>query len=142
MGTKTPEQTALAYEVLDFCLANPDKHDQSYWLLPGPIDARPASAERCAVDAAQASNWCGTTACYAGWTVLLSGKRIAWSMWGIREEGSSPWVTETVSSVAGVAMRMLGLTYMEAHEVFQVAQTPDDVADEIERIYGPRPVGV
>lgn len=117
--TKTVEQRRRAFQMLDVIEANPDKHDQSMWCFP-----------HCsAVTAESALSACGTTACGAGWTVLLAGLTI-----------QSTMVVETGLRVSRQAADLLGLSLTEADDLFYA----DDLAGVrkvVNEIFGPRPDG-
>jgi hypothetical protein len=122
--TKTPEQIGRAWSVLDHIEKNPDMHDQGRWIYPGrhfPVslsvqDMRPE---------------CGTTACYAGWTVLLDGLTL---------DGSLVPALE-YDHLSSVAADLLGLTQQEAMDLFHNATTLDEVRTAVTDIFGPRPSG-
>lgn len=125
--TKTPEQIRRAHEMLDHIEAHPESHDQNWWVM-GPDGGEHT--------AAQVLNECGTTACAAGWTVLLAG--------GVTDGGQyvrmpgDPW-----SRFIGlVATELLGLDLDEAHKLFHVADDLADVRKAVFEIFGPRPDGI
>lgn len=125
MAAKTQEQKTRAYELLDFLEKNPDSHDQNFWVSPGPDVA---FSEDWPITAARALNECGTTACAAGWTVLLAGGQMVPSF------AKLGYDTGHVPRVAG---DLLGLDNGERNMLFYEAEDLADVRDAIEAIYGP-----
>ena len=125
--TKTLEQVTRAYGTLDFIEAHPDKHDQGSWVdrpdrrwLEGPANLDNALAE------------CGTTACYAGWALLLAGRKIG------------EWTTPDALGSAMVpleAARLLGLDSEEIYPLFFYAADLAEVRKAVFEIFGPRPDG-
>ena len=77
-----PYNAALAYRVLDHIEAHPSEWYQGYWYK---------------------ENSCGTTACFAGWTVLLSGQGVE----ADEEHGDAYCVADGVH-VADGAAELLG----------------------------------
>jgi hypothetical protein len=121
---KTIEQRTRAYRTLDFIEAHPDKHDQAFWIY------REAISQPITLDLDLAVTECGTTACFAGWTVLLAGQQIsarrtAMDRFGIPERAEG----------------LLGLTIEEADELFWQADDLADVRKAVFEIFGPRPDG-
>lgn len=126
--TKTPEQVSRAYELLDHLELYPDKHDQNWW-IDGTIP-HPSSP----VGAADVMNGCGTTACAAGWAVLLAGGTFVAGAAVATPDGGG-------GHVAAAASRILGLTTTEANRLFFWAEDLADVRKEIIEIFGSRPDG-
>ena len=68
---------------------------------------------------------CGTTGCAAGWTAMLSGRKLYWSgsdsrLGGIANDHGTAWTT-----VSHYAKEALGLSYEEAHLVFHNTSDED-----------------
>lgn len=126
---KTAEQVARAYELLDFLETHPEQHDQSMWV--NETGETPFTLT-------YALNHCGTTACAAGWTVLLNGGTIQWYD-NVTDLGSAPVGSRQVPAVA---KRLLGLTHAEKSALFYDAGDLADVRKQIGVIFGPRPDGV
>lgn len=125
--TKTPEQVRRAYETLDHIERHPEKHDQNWWLATSAV-------WKSGFDAARAMNECGTTACTAGWTVLLAGETI--------HRGSVVYRSSGIASVEEAATELLGLTSEERCQLFFGADDLADVRKVVFEIFGPRPDGV
>jgi hypothetical protein len=117
----TAPNAELAYKVLDYIEAHPERHDQNAWVGEGgPVDATAESVESC-----------GTTACFGGWTVLLSGLAIDIAA-GVVLDGERL----DVSTAAG---KLLGLSEGQKENLFFGADDLDDVRFEVAEIFGPRP---
>lgn len=123
-----PLNPELAWRVRDVIVQHPEHHDQGAWIDPGrgwPFDARLTA------DDVLAS--CGTTACAAGWTVLLAGYRVDDNAYiydanGVRIE----------RLISHLAQELLGLTRDERTRLFH-AVSEDSVPGLIEDIFGPDP---
>jgi hypothetical protein len=86
--------------VLRHIEANPDEYDQNTW---------------CSLrDAAHDQSYCGTTACFAGWAVLLS-------------RDVSEWAAPRQHDIRHEAQRLLGLTDYEAGTLFSGVSGDDPV---------------
>jgi hypothetical protein len=113
----------LAWRVIDHIDAHPDQHDQGHWVRQTD---------------------CGTTACFAGWTTILSGDRPVTELPGyvdgftdvvtVDPEGRSYDLT-----VQARARELLGITHQAAHDLFYNAMSLDDLRDAVAEIFGPRP---
>jgi hypothetical protein len=86
--------------VLRHIEANPDEYDQNTW---------------CSLrDKEQDRSYCGTTACFAGWTVLLS-------------KDVSEWAAPRQYAIRIEAQQLLGLTDYEAASLFAGVNNDDPV---------------
>lgn len=122
MTAPTPN-AELAYKVLDLTKAHPTHFDMGEW-SSGLVDLAALTAEPS----------CGTTACFAGWTVAQAGYRVHISGHIYRAEDAVYIVT---SEIDRFAADLLGITEEQAEELFFVA---DDRIDEaVAEIFGPRP---
>lgn len=126
MTAPTPNAT-LAYRVLDHIDAHPDQWNQGLYI--GPAD-------------------CGTVACFAGWTCLLSGEKAAYidgrtgysTAWLIGHEGEP-------QSVPDRAEQLLRAGRLVVHEdedeedwdLFGPSNTREDLGWLVAEIFGPRP---
>jgi hypothetical protein len=118
---KTVEEARRAYATLDFIEDHPDKHNQHTWVNRG-IEANPIGS----IDLHGVMESCGTTACYAGWTVLLNGESISGS--------------NTVNGTVYLrALDLLGLTPFEGHILFYASRDLAEVRKAVFEIFGPRP---
>jgi len=123
---KTDEHTRRAYAVLDHIERNPEQHNQDSWLSVRPTPGKPFRAEHMG---------CGTTACYAGWTVLLVGGEFLGNSWAyLPSLGESRGVTDA-------AAHLLGLTLDETDTLFHDARDLPEVRKAVFEIFGPRPDG-
>lgn len=113
-------------ETLAFIEAHPEAHNQAFFVKPekkAPAVQIPGNGEIC-----------GTTACFAGWTVLLDhehfalGKDVFGDTWAVVRG------TQDRISFYNEAKRLLGLTHMEATDLFYASATLDDVKSTIDRI--------
>lgn len=114
----TTPNAELAYKVLDHIDAHPEQWQQDLYI--GKTE-------------------CGTVACFAGWTVLLSGGvPHHWS-------GRSDDVTAEVifdgneESVSYRAQLLLGADRWVREDLFDVYNTREDLGRLVEEIFGPRP---
>lgn len=97
-----------AYEILDLIDKNRHALDMSTWgARPGGVATavRPITFEEVTADS------CGTTACFAGWTVLAAG-------YGMRDMDALDADGNRVGTVAHVAAKFLGLGRTEACDLF------------------------
>lgn len=124
MTTKTPEQVTRAHEMLEHIERYPDSHDQNWWFYP---DEHSGS-----FNLARVLNTCGTTACAAGWTVLLAGGVFDGQGWVTMSDGSR-------GLLQNVACNLLGLIDDEFQELFIAAGDRADVRKAVFDIFGPRP---
>lgn len=120
----------LGWAVLDHIDANPKLWRQSLFL--GNTD-------------------CGTVACYAGWAVILSGYQPVFPdparrifLDGIEsgqvappgDSGDNP---NNFFDVGGLAEELLGITAVEADDLFRGDNTREDLGRFVAEIFGPRP---
>ncbi len=125
-----PTRAHRAYAVLDFVMANPDMHDQGLWVAD---DGEDDFENGTIIDRRYVEQHCGTTACFAGWAVLLSGRAI---------DADNCVITGT-DPLAGLyvphaAAELLRLSEVDADDLFLFSSRADLPA-AIRRIYGPRP---
>ena len=110
----------LAYEVLDYIEAHPEKHDQATYF-----------------------NSCGTTACFAGWASLLSGDEHTFDATHSMVTAYVRTPDGRICHIESRAMELLGLEYDDLTTgLFYAARNLDEVRIAVERIFGPRPVAV
>jgi len=124
--TKTPEQIERAYAVLDHIEKHPDLHNQGAWTtgaLTWKIEGFAAE---------DMTPECGTTACFAGWTVLLNGDTMVGSL--------VPAIN--YQHVADHAANLLDLDGSEQTKLFYIADSLDAVRSAVTEIFGPRPSGL
>lgn len=124
MTTKTPEQVERAYEMLDHIERYPDSHNQNWWIMGvgNPPKGR---------DAAQVLNSCRSTACAAGWTVLLAG--------GVLRDSRATMPDGRKVTIPDEAASLLGLDDVEADDLFWQARDLAEVRKAVFDIFGPRP---
>ncbi|MDQ1625761.1 MAG: hypothetical protein QOJ49_1259 [Actinomycetota bacterium] len=123
----------LAYAVLDHIEAHPERHDQGSFLRPS-LDLRLMydRVGRLDVTAEIAVEHCGTTACFAGWTALLSGKTL-------NHEGDVRTDGDRSADIAYTAQSLLGIGAADSWHLFFEAQSLDQVRCFVSEIFGPRP---
>lgn len=118
---------ALAYLTLDHIDAHPESWDQRRW-------------------------WCGTSGCFAGWTVTLSGKTVV--LGGYVRIGPGPDDIAHVSQLAAqllgfddqwtldeTAFDILGQPDDDEYALFSSDNTREDLGRIVEAVFGPRPEG-
>ncbi len=128
--TDTKPNAELAYRVLDQIDAHPTHFDMSSWVRFGE---RPSDRPDGIVTLDDLTNpACGTTACFAGWAVALSGYAMDDS--GIAVHPDPP--TDEMHAEE-LAAQLLGLTGEEADDLFNVAD--DYIHAEVRDIFGARP---
>ncbi|GIE35940.1 hypothetical protein Ait01nite_089850 [Actinoplanes italicus] len=112
----------LAYNVLDYIRKHPEQHDQGTYVSrldtsnqPGPL--------------------CGTVACFAGWTCLLSGDVLEFS------ESEGLVIHGFDGDVHDRAEQLLGLEADgdQSFELFLATQNREDLPRVVAEIFGPRP---
>lgn len=120
---------ALAYAVLDQIDAHPEQHDQSDFVRHhGDVWSIAATDMPC-----------GTTACFAGWAVLLSGRTLELNhiVPQVRMDHGLVDVDDAAALLLGIGTR--GMYDDPAHALFYAARTRDDLARQVAEIFGPRP---
>ncbi len=119
MTAPTPN-AELAYKVLDHIDAHPEQHDQRSW------------TEKVG---------CGTVACFAGWTCLLSGDEPVPDDDG--DIDVEVWVDGNIVRIPQRATHLLGLPYDRqpgwGHHLFDPANSREDLHRLVAEIFGPRP---
>lgn len=120
---------ALAYEILDLIKANPEHLNMSNWAI---------SSRRGVITLATVTE-CGTTACFAGWTVLVAGEAI--DMDWLRLVDWSGALSQRGGSISDRARDLLGLSDEDAHDLF-LGTDDADLEPRIREIFGPDPRGV
>lgn len=135
MSKKTMEQRVRAFELLDFLEKNEDRHNQLTFLTTGYEANRPMPSDT-RISLTEALEWCGTTACAAGWACLLAGGRAFGSF------VQMPGTGTTWHEMWRMAGDLLGLNHGEITAMFFRAETLADVRKLIELYHGPRPDGV
>jgi hypothetical protein len=111
----------LAWRVLDHIDVHPEQWNQGLYI---------GKAE------------CGTVACFAGWTVLLSGAR---PVYGVFNETATIEVDDRRLSVAEYAEELLGVSRWanedteDEWDLFYEGNTRDDMESLVGQMFGPRP---
>jgi hypothetical protein len=120
----------LAYRVLDHIDAHPEQHDQGLWF-----------AEKYE---------CGTVACFAGWTAMLAGGRLAkvkdeWDfattviVGGLPEELIGKHVSYAAAVLLGIAEDLDDEDEAQALRIFNGHNTREDLGELVAETFGPRP---
>jgi hypothetical protein len=102
----TPElNTDRLTAVLEHIEQHPEQHDQESWSMRTD---------------------CGTTACAAGWTVLLyaPNEQFAYYVHGVSSEAADYLMSG--EDIPCLARRLLGLNYDEVQALFYGARTTED----------------
>lgn len=133
----------LAYRVLDHIDADPASWDQATWIKRTD---------------------CGTVACFAGWAVQLAGGEVEVDRWGWSkvELDGEVYTLPGVHSFADIALWALNIEHYyvpgvacpdcgapgcededhEPPELFDVANTREELGEYVEAIFGPRPASL
>jgi hypothetical protein len=118
----TTPNAELAYKVLDHIDAHPETWYQGQWI---------AKAE------------CGTVACFAGWTCLLSGEKFSSDgPLGVMLRSGTP-VPDRAEDLLRTSRFVVSFVdgELEEEDLFQEYNTREDLARIVEEIFGPRPGG-
>lgn len=121
----TAPNAELAYRVLDAINAHPAHFDMDNWVRVAP------SAELVGLEQLTSPE-CGTTACFAGWAVALSG----YQMTRNREVILANRLVS--QGIAKFAADLLGLNDDQAADLFY-ADNEDFSGELVAEIFGPRP---
>jgi hypothetical protein len=123
----TAPNADLAWRVLDHIDAHPEQHNQKSWV------SRPDGAD------------CGTAACFAGWTCLLSGDKPAWEFQADEETDRVTVDGRYDDHVAYRAAGLLGIYYHGAElnrgHLFDPENDRLRLGELVADIFGPRPDG-
>lgn len=123
----TTPNAELAYRTWDAINANPASFDMATWVEVGP-DSEAVGLEELTGPA------CGTTACFAGWAVALSGYQVTRNREVIHANRMvSPSLQE-------FAAKLLGIDEYQVSELFY-ADNEDFNEELVVEIFGPRPAG-
>jgi hypothetical protein len=114
----------LAWRVLDHIIANPDQYAPDVWIYRGDPE-------------------CGTAACIAGWTCLLSGDEPVY-VDRHEEEANTVEYGDGSDRVARRAAFLLGIEYDDedvyGHRLFHVGNRITTISRLVTEIFGPRPI--
>ncbi len=118
----------LAYKVLDLTAAHPDRLNMSNWATDPTGRNSPV-----VLATLTAANTCGTTACFAGWAVAVSG-------YGASTAGDVYRDGHIVSEdIQAFAAGLLRISEWDAENNLFFADE-DDLPDRVFELFGPRPV--
>jgi hypothetical protein len=120
----TAPNAELAWRVLDHIDAHPEQWNQGHW-------------------------WCGTGGCFAGWSVVLAGKKM------ILEGGDYRVSEAPYAEIGDVALEVLGIqsSYIKtgtcscgcgvsgSENLFSGANDREELGRLVAEIFGPRPGG-
>ncbi len=125
---KSIEARKLAWDTLDLIHENPDRLNMASWLSQADEDeiGQTVVLEDLTVG-------CGTTACFAGWTVLVAGGQLHEDEW----YGTQAQLGGDVDAVPKVAADLLELNSDEAHILFH--GEAEYLAANVAQVMGPRP---
>lgn len=125
--TETKLNVELAYKALDLIKQHRKHFDMGEW-ASGVPDEGFVDLERLTSDKPEL---CGTTACFAGWVVALSGYKVT--------EGASVYTKDGVridTTVPAFAADLLGLDDPDP-VLFYGAD--ENIEEDVEEWFGPRP---
>jgi hypothetical protein len=107
--TTLPESAPLIDRVVDVIEHNPDAHNQNYWAWRDMDYSLPAPPLNISID-----NFpCGTTACVAGWALLLAGYAITFD-----EDSDIADCAENGRIIPLLARELLRLEREQAEQLF------------------------
>jgi hypothetical protein len=132
--TPTPN-AELAYKVLDHIDADPASWDQYTWFSAQP---------------------CGTVACFAGWTVMLSGHTITpadpdsewFASWSAIDGDEDAMISEVAAKDLGIegmpgrcpaGCHHCGFTESASKTLFEGTNSRERLGELVAEIFGPRP---
>lgn len=133
----------LARKVLEHIEADPTQWDQSWWLNSAgaelPVDIHTIETSDTAM--------CNTTACFAGHTLLMTGKAMIRVSRGVHGTGRLPGAAlvgtatgEVLSdsAIIGMAADALGLSCDDARDIFYATYitTTQDLRANVESVMG------
>lgn len=122
----------LAYRTLELIRANPEHFNMTEWsdsrLDKVGLKDLTAPPSRDADDA----DLCGTTACFAGWAIALSGYMVT-SCAVLTADGK----VVVSRDVQDFAATLLGIEYTESEYLFYVEN--EEIDEAVEAVFGPRP---
>lgn len=128
--TKTIEPNAeLGWQVLDEIKAHPGRLDMALWVC----NRDSLFATWVTLDMLRNDSACGTTACYAGWTVLLAGYKVNEATEEIRD----PDGNIVGRRVDVLAAEILGINLVQQSVLFYGPN--EDIEHAVTRVFGPRP---
>lgn len=78
------------------------------------------------------ANWCGTTACLAGWTVLLEGRHLAWRQFTRTSVADASAVAISGRPIRAVAEEILELEPHQADYLFYSSRTAAQIEAAVE----------
>jgi hypothetical protein len=110
--------TELAWRVMDHIDAHPGQWDQGLWI---------------------GESGCGTVACFAGWTVMLSGFEVDSDSEGVIAPQHPEWRGLHVSTVAEELLGLDDEVLAAKGDVFCGLLTRAELGDRVAEIFGPRP---
>lgn len=122
----TSKNAVLAYTALDSILANPKHHDQGSWVA-GTQSSMSYTLDRLL-------NTCGTTACFAGWTVLTAGDTLLEER-AIRDAEGTP----LGRFIPARALELLRIDWDDAGRLFYDAENVDELVEAVQDVFGPDP---
>lgn len=139
LGTWTytpPAPAVLLAAVRDLLVYNPDRHDQHHWVnnifgsAKGIVgDLRQYTTQELPDEAEDEDNpVCGTTACVAGWTVILGDDPRA------RITDYEVSFSGRTTTVADRARELLGLTSEQSGWLFDAYRDRDDIIEALGRL--------
>lgn len=115
-----------AYYVLDMIRAHPHAVNMRWWVAKSDW---PTLDKVTLADLTQQEPGCGTTACFAGWTVLLDGYKVVDNDQAVRGN--------TYRDVYDLAADLLGIGPADTDLLFYCHE--DDLARIVEQAFGPDP---
>lgn len=117
---------ALAYQVLDLINKHRDHFSMDTWVSA-------ADGAGVGLDELTSEAHCGTTACFAGWTVALAGASIGAGSCVVFDSAGNA-IEGTVGSHAA---KLLDIEEPDRGDLFLCEN--DEIEHYVEKIFGPRP---
>lgn len=127
--TSQAPNAELAYRTLDLIQANPEHFNMAEW---SASRVNKVSLKDLTAPTDQDVEVCGSTACFAGWAIALSGYMVTTN--SVLTGDGKTTVTDEVQEFAAA---LLGIDYEDSEYLFFVED--EGISQAVEKVFGPRP---